>query len=659
MSAPVLTACTRHCGDGCSLLVQRRPDGSLSVRGNPDHPFTKGFLCAKTARFGERLDSPRRIVTPLIRQGGGFSEASWDEALGLIAAEISRLRPTPERMLHIFYYASFGLLHQASRLLFGSLGASGFKGSPCLSAGIAAQIKDFGQMRQGPLAQVESARRIVNWGRNAGAQSVHLSAIIAKARKKGARVLSIHPGDPGYGGLSDETIVIRPGTDRFLAAAALKLLVRRGHASMEALARCKDAEMFLEFLDGLPMDALLAACGADMGQVRLLEGHYGGAGPAATLIGRGLQRYASGGENVRYIDALAMLSGNVGRDGGGVYFCRPDQGQAAWNWAAARPGCSRSFPIADIAASVEAADPPVEFVWVEGMNLVTQCPDSEGIARMLESRFTVAVEPFMTDTARCATVILPPALMFECEDMVRNDAHQCVNHSAKAMEPRGTALPNFEIAARLGAMLSPPVAYPSPEAVMDRALREGKLSASLEQLRREGFLELAVPATPWADGVFAHPDGLYRLPEGLASEAEPDAAHPLRLLSPVRRDHLLSQIPEEEQLSPPRVYLSPESAALAELLAASPGADAAALSGPDSPEPGCFLPARLETALGSMEVRVGVLTGLHPEAVLYPRGDWLSRGGCVNRLIRPREADLGGQIAYYEERARLAAPPAV
>ena len=54
-----------------------------------------------------------------------------------------------------------------------------------------------------------------------------------------------------------------------------------------------------------------------------------------------------------------------------------------------------------------------------------------------------------------------------------------------------------------------------------------------------------------------------------------------------------------------------------------------------------------------MAVKVGVLPGLHPEAVLYPRGDWLSRGGCVNRLIRARAADMGGQIAYYEERARL------
>lgn len=634
MPPAVRTACTRHCGDGCSLLVSSGQDGKILVRGDPEHPFTKGFICAKTARFGERLTSPGRITTPLVRQGESFREASWEEALGLVAERIGRLRATPERMLHVFYYASFGILHQASRLLFTSLGASCFSGSPCLSAGIAAMNADFGAIRQGPLAQVEQASRVVNWGRNASAQSVHLEAMLSRARARGARVVAVHPGDPGYAGYDEDAVLIRPGTDRFLAAAVLKSLVRRGHASMEALARCRDGERFLEFLDSLDQHILLEACGVDKTRARLLETMYDGSEPTATLIGRGLQRYAAGGANVRFIDALAMLSGNVGRPDGGVYFTRPDQGQAAWKWANAKPGYGRSFPVARLAEAVEAADPPVEFVWVEGMNPVTQLPDSLATARTLSERFTVVVEPFMTDTARCAQVILPPAIMLECEDMVTNDAHECVNHAAPVFEPRGACLPNFEIARRLGAMLSPAVDYPAPDEVMDRALRQGRTGGGLDDLRRQGRLCLDVPATPWEDGAFAHPDGLYHLPDGLPTERPVDPAFPLRLLSTVRKDHLLSQVPEDEQEFPPRVFVSPACPALS-------GLD---LSGT----------VLLETALGSMEVKVERLDGLHPDAVHYPRGDWLSRGGCVNRIIRPMEADMGGQVAYHEERARLA-----
>jgi len=142
-----------------------------------------------------------------------------------------------------------------------------------------------------------------------------------------------------------------------------------------------------------------------------------------------------------------------------------------------------------------------------------------------------------------------------------------------------------------------------------------------------------VPSTPWADGVFAHPDGLYRLPDALHPDAPATDGFPLRLLSFVQKDHLLSQVPEDEQESPPRVFVSPGCPALA-------GLDPAR-------------PALLETALGSMSVQVETLDTLHPDAVLYPRGDWLSRGGCVNRLIAGRETDMGAQVAYYEERARL------
>ena len=638
MSRVVRTACSRHCGDGCALLAQERPDGSLFVRGNPEHPYTRGFMCAKTARFGERLASPRRITTPLIRDGGGFREASWDEALGLIAANIQRLRPTPARMLHIFYYASFGLLHQASKLLFGTLGASTFSGSPCLAAGAEAQKRDFGAVRQGPLADAAAADRIVNWGRNADAQAVHLAAMLSQARKRGARVLSIHPGDSGYGALSDEQIVIRPGADRFLAAAAIKILLDRGlgATARTALSRCFEPQAFRELLDGWRLDSLLDACGASQEQARTLADWYSGdAGdaPTATLIGRGLQRYGFGGENVRFIDALAMISGQIGRERAGVFYKQGELGAAAWGWTQTKPGYSRSFRIANLAANVAMADPPVEFIWVEGLNLVTQCPESLATTEMLRSRFTVVVEPFMTDTARCATVILPPALLFECEDMIKNDSHEFVNHSAQVLPPRGQARSNFDISAALGAMLEPPVVYPAPDEVMDKALRKGKLKASLAELREKGWLGRPVAATPWADGVFAHPDGLYRLPDALHADAPAPGRYPLRLLSFVQKDHLLSQIPEDEQTSPPRVYLSPRCPALA-------GLDLSR-------------PVLLETALGSMTVQVEMLDSLHPEAVLYPRGDWLSHGGCVNRLIAGRETDMGAQVAYYEERARL------
>jgi anaerobic selenocysteine-containing dehydrogenase len=203
MGTDIQTACTRHCGDGCALIVTRQEDGAIALRGNPTHPFTCGLMCAKTAQFARRLNSLRRIVTPLVRIGGKFHQATWDDALDIIAEKIQTFHEAPQRILHIMGPASFGLLYKASKLLFGQLGASSTRGALCLAAGAEAQKRDFGEIRQGPLNDISRASRIVNWGRNVTRHSVHLTSFVQQARKNGAQVLSIHPGDSGYASVSD------------------------------------------------------------------------------------------------------------------------------------------------------------------------------------------------------------------------------------------------------------------------------------------------------------------------------------------------------------------------------------------------------------------------------------------------------------------------
>ena len=159
---------------------------------------------------------------------------------------------------------------------------------------------------QGPLTSLIQSPRIVNWGCNAGIHSVHVARLLAQARRNGARILSIHPGDKGYAPLSDAVLVVRPGSDRFLAAAVLQRLWQRGTLDAAALARCHDPQAFLAVLAGLDAAALREACGISAEAVALVADWYGGEAATATLIGRGLQRYAYGGETVRFVDALAM-----------------------------------------------------------------------------------------------------------------------------------------------------------------------------------------------------------------------------------------------------------------------------------------------------------------------------------------------------------------
>ncbi|MEF2146291.1 MAG: molybdopterin-dependent oxidoreductase [Desulfovibrionaceae bacterium] len=630
----IRTTCTRHCGNGCGLLVERRANG-LHVKGDPEHPVTHGFVCAKTARFGERLFAPDRVTTPLIRGDGELREASWDEALTLAAERIQALCSCPERMLHIFYVASYGVLFRASPYLFGRLGAADTSGDYCLDAGIEASRLDFGTLDQPGFENLHAARHIVNWGRNMDAGAMICGRFVAEARRRGARVLAVSPGDKGFRAHAEHVVVIRPGTDRFLALAVLKLLAEQG-VLPDLSGRFYGHGDFVNIMQAWSLDRLLEACGVSLEDAQRVAEAYGD-GPTATLIGRGLQRYAHGGENVRCIDALALLTGNVGETGNGVYFSRGDIGHIDYSWHERPAPAPRRFPMHDLAGSLRAAEragEPVELVWIEGTNTVTMSPNSRALAQALERPFVIAVEPFLNDTALVADLILPPALMWEWEDVTRCSVHDYVHHSAQVLDPPRGCLSNFEISRQVALRLDPPLDFPSSEQVLRRALDAPNLCTDLDDLRERTWLESRPRSLPWQGMRSAHADGLFRLPEALHSEPAAPEGYPLRLLSLGRKEYLLSQIPEDVQLDgPERAFVAPECFAVA-------GLDRSR-------------PVFLATELGRLEVRLKDLPGLHPDAVLVGRGGWMKCGRGLNALIGPHEGDLAGQCAYYAQFCRL------
>lgn len=631
----IRTTCTRHCGNGCALLV--RYDGErLHVRGDPDHPATQGLSCAKTVRFGERLHAPDRITRPLLRQNGELRECSWETALNEAARRIQAVRHDPRRMLHIFYVGSYGVLFRASPYLFGRLGASAMSGDYCLDGGIEAQTRDFGECLEPELDDLSASHAIVNWGRNLDAEGMLPGRHVRAAMRRAVEVLAVTPGDPGYTSSAHRVITIRPGTDRFLALAVLRMLDEQGGLCPDS---CRAAHGWTEFerlLRESSVADLLAACDVSPEDARALVRAYASR-PCASILGRGVQRYRYGGENVRFIDALALLSGNMGVRGGGTYFASGERGHIDYSWFRRPEPAPRSLPTHDLGAALEQADKdgdPVELIWVEGTNVVTQSPDSERLANAMRKPFVIAVEAFPNDTAEVADLVLPPALMWEWEDVTRCSSHGWIHHSAKVLEPPEGCLSNFTISQEVAARLDPPVPFPDAETVLQEALRAPNATTSLEELRRCTYLPSPRREPPFVQGRFHHADGKARLPVELHPEPAPGPEFPLRILSLVDKAHLLSQIPEAEQRrGPSTVYLSPDCPELARL-------DRTA-------------PLELVTEFGRMPVRLELLTGLHPEAVFLRRGGWMKCGRGINVLIGPHEGDMAGQCAYYAQYGTL------
>jgi anaerobic selenocysteine-containing dehydrogenase len=631
-----ITACTMDCPDACSVIVRKTADGKVKAKGNPGNLFTAGFTCAKLKDHVKRVKSPHRITSPQLKTQTGWQAISWNDALELCAARIQALRSRPTAILHIHNEGAKGVLKEATTLLFSRLGSSRVRGSLCDAAGYMAGVHDFGSRENNDINDLLNASRIVNWGKDLSRSSVHTAALVKKARKNGTRVVTISPGGDGNRLYSDVQIRIRPGADRFLAAAILQLLLQNDGIDPNILAHTRAPEKFLDLIKVQPMNHLLAACDVSQTDLEQIYAYYALNEPVASLIGTGLQRYRYGGENVRFINALALLSGNIGRAGGGSYFQMHSYRNLNLKWLREqekRPRRSFKFPLIG-RQILEAENPPIEMLWVNGSNVINQAPDSHLIKKAFAKvDFKVVVDAFMTDTAQCADLVLPSMLIMEQEDIIGSYLHEHVQYVCPALSAPGEARNDYWILRQIGKRLVPTVELPSAEDCLRASLDSPYLSTTLEELQVSGCVRSNRPPIAYQDLGFGHQDGRYRFPYILHPEPQVPAEFPLRLLSLVRRKAIHSQMLPEDQKQPPEVWVAPDSFCLKELNLGKP--------------------VELVSPQGRLRVAVQTMEGLHPEVVIYRRGDWISRGGGINQLIAARLTDIGSGAAYYDQYVRL------
>jgi len=631
-----ITVCSLDCPDTCSLVFDTNKEGCVTIKGNPDHPITSGFTCAKIKKYPERLRSPDRITTPLLRVGENWQPIEWDEALELCAEKIQKYRDEPSSILHLHGEGAKGVLKSADELFFGSIGASRAVGSLCDTAGISACVADFGSLDTNDIRDIVNAKGIVNWGKDLSRSSIHVASLVQKARKGGTRVITISPGGDGNGPFSDFSIRIRPGTDRFLAAAVTRLLIERKMVNEDILKYTQNWSAFRDLVLGRTLKELSSTCQVSLNDIEYLFDFYARFEPVATLFGWGLQRYRYGGGTVRFINALSLMSGNIGRSGGGSYFGISSLRNFNLDWVHSTGDSNRrTFLLPTIGENIlEARDPAVRMIWVNGFNVVNQAPDSSRVQQAFQSvEFRVVVDAFLTDTASLADLILPCTLMLEQEDIVGSFLHNYVHYARTVVDPPRGAKDDFRILSELGKRLKPPVYMPAAEECFRASLNTPYLDVTLEELKGKGFVEALRPRIVYEGMEFDHPDGLYHFPVELHDEALPPSDYPLHLLSLIRRDAIHSQITPEGQERSPKVWIASDSPILKEI--------------------DLKRDVFLVSPKGRLRVKLETLSGLYPAAVVYRRGDWMKLDGGINQLIKADLTDMGNGAPYYSQCVRL------
>jgi anaerobic selenocysteine-containing dehydrogenase len=558
----VHAACPLDCPDSCGVLITvddlRR---ATKLQGDPAHPVTRGFLCAKVAKYLPRVYSPDRILHPLRRKPGvakgiggsdSFDRISWEEALDLIASKFRAVADAfgPESILPYSYAGTTGALMYGSmdRRFFHRLGASQLDRTICATAGGEALLSLYGRKFGTDIEAFAEAKLILAWGANIHGNNIHLWPFIEEARRKGAKLVVIDPYQTRTAKCADWYLPIRPGTDVALAMSLMHVIITErltddeyiaqaaeGYDELrEIVTRAEYAPELVAEITGIPAD-----------DIRKLAREYATTKPAAIRVNYGVQRTDSGGMAVRAVAMLPVITGQWRHYGGGVQLStsgafglnyaklqRPDLTQKALGREA------RVVNMSELGSALtKLANPPIKAMYVYNSNPAVIAPDQANVLRGLrrDDLFTVVHEQFLTDTTDYADVVLPATTWFEHKDLQTAYGHYYLQLSSPAIEPLGESRDNVtvfrDLAQRMG--FDEPCFRESHEELIAGALNtEDSLlkDITLERLEREHRVRLNIAAmehrdpsahslaqddtrkegtkfAPFADGKFPTPSG--------------------------------------------------------------------------------------------------------------------------------------------------------
>jgi anaerobic selenocysteine-containing dehydrogenase len=666
MSVPgretIRTTCPRDCYDACGILVTRRDGGGAQVRGDPDHPVSRGKLCRKCAvgYNGAFLDPELRLNSPLRRTGakgrGEFEAVSWEEALSEIAEGLKGIAssPGPEAILNAHYTGTFSVIgYHFGLRFFNRLGATEVDPDTiCNNAGHVALGYLYGTSELGfdPRTSRDSSCVMV-WGANPSASAPH--AHEQWLPESGARIVVVDPVRTPTAEAADLHLQPFPGSDAALAFGLLHVIVRDGLAD-------------LDFVGGHTvgfeeLEASISACSPAWAErttgvaASLIESaaHAYAEGPSLLWLGQGFQRQARGGNAMRSCALLPALTGNLGKPGAGFLYLngleRRGVDDAYLCADHLRRGAPRSIGHMDLAARLEDRERAGALVcW--NINVAASNPEQARLRRAMEREdlLTVAIDLFETDTTDLADYVLPAASFLEFDDLVASYFDLSLSAQVAALPPLGDSLPNQEIFRRLAASMgfSEPELFESDREMISAVLRQIGVEEDFDSLAAKGTVPISEdPVVQFADLAFPTPSGRIELASARAqADGHPRVPHPhaderpaddrLRLLSPASPWTLNDTFTNDRKITK---RLGEATVTLHPLDAADRG-----LSEGDE--------VVLENEIGRLLLELEIAETVPRGVALSCKGRWPRReaeGANVNTLNPGQKADMGESTSVH------------
>ena len=518
----VHAACPHDCPDACGVLITVEDGRATRIQGDPQHPVTRGFLCAKVAKYLDRVYSPDRVLYPMRRiapKGARSTQVwrriSWDEALDEIAERFRKIVAEfgSEAILPYSYGGTLGALNGASmdRRFFTRLGASELERTICSSAGEAGLESVMGVKLGTEPDQFIHSRYIIVWASNIHGNNVHLWPYIVQARRKGARLVVIDPYRTRTAACADWYLPINPGTDGALALAMMHVIIGEGLYDADYVEKYTlGFDELSEKVKAYPPEHAAQWTGIAAEDIRKLAREYATVRPSVIRVNYGVQRSDGGGMATRAIAMLPCIIGSLKEVGGGIHLSTSgafDLNKDALRRPDLRPQGLKPSRIVNMVELGKAlntlSDPPLKALFVYSSNPAAVCPNHNEVVRGLKrpDLFTVVHEQFFTDTTDYADIVLPATTFFEHKDLQTAYGHYYLQVSDQAIEPLGECRANVELfralAARMG--FDDECFSESVDEMIEGALASKNpwlQGITRERLEREGQVRLNFAASP-------------------------------------------------------------------------------------------------------------------------------------------------------------------
>jgi anaerobic selenocysteine-containing dehydrogenase len=608
------TACPHDCPSTCALAVEVIDGRTIGrVHGAEDNDYTAGVICAKVARYAERVHHPERLTRPLLRRGAKgsreFAPIAWDDALDLVAERFLRIeRKQGAQAVWPYYYAgTMGLvMRDGINRLRHAKGYAGFFDTICSNSAWSGYAAGTGRIAGPDPREMARSDLIVIWGTNAVNTQINVMTHAVRARReRGAKIVAVDVYMNGTMEQADLPVLVRPGTDAALACAVMHCLFRDDKADWSYLDRYTDVPRELErHVRSRGPEWAEAITGCPVETIEAFAALVGATRRAFFRLGYGFSRSRNGAVNMHAASCIPAVTGAWLDEGGGAFH----NNAAIYHWNKTMiEGLDRRDPsirtldqsrIGAILCGEEdalAGGPPVAALLIQNTNPVSVAPDQERVKRGFarDDLFVCVHEQFMTETAAMADLVLPATMFLEHDDIYQGGGHQYIQLGSRLIDPPGECRSNHEVicalAHRLGA--KHPGFEMSARELIDWTLQHSGWG-TLAEIERKRWIDCQPPfeRAHYLDG-FAWPDGRFRfkpdwasvrvgrwrqtgpvhgmpvLPDHWESIEEADQAHPFRLVTAPARNFLNSSFTEmptsRAKESRPQVLIHPADASAA------------------------------------------------------------------------------------------------